>query len=115
MRRSSVSHHEEPPSTFEPPRAPSILASPPIVDNDNGNPDFVVECEGERELPVLLCECMYGMGFQVVSCHARLQNGRTHVRLTVAESDGSPLDARRGRQARALIDALVMPFPDAAE
>ena len=96
-------------------RVPSLLSAPPIVDNDNGNPDFVIECSGDRELPVLLCECMYGMGFGVLGCRAFVQDGLTWVRLTVAESDGSPLDARRRRQARALVDALLLPLPDAAE
>jgi hypothetical protein len=113
--RPSVPFSKEPSGTDHGRRMPSLLAEPPIVDNDNGNPDFVVECAGDRELPVLLCECMYGMGFGVLGCRAWVQDGLTYVRLTVAESDGSALDARRRRQARALVDALVAPLSDAAE
>jgi hypothetical protein len=94
---------------FSPRQVGPYLARPPIIDNDHGNPDLTVECEGDLELPVLLCDCLYGMGFQVVACRTRVAEGRAHVCLTVAESDGSALDDRRRRQALTLVDAVTDP------
>lgn len=82
------------------------IARPLIVDNDNANPDIVVECAGEPSLPLYLCEVLQGSGFQVVAYHVRVQDGLTHLRLTVAESDGGCIAGNRRRQVRALLDAF---------